>query len=111
MVAVGSLGPSVPDDAAHSFRITARVKVNNKDRFKFLKFYLTDGVSNSYVSDDVKGQLTSDDTWGEVYYEPQGGNLRNWPCVRFSLTACGTDDYTKVGSTEFCVEWLKLEVG
>jgi hypothetical protein len=111
MVAVGSLGPNVPDDADHTFQITARVRVNNKDRFKFLKFYLTDGVSNSYVSGDLLSQLDND-TWGEVRYPTPNpdSNLRNWPSIRFSLTACGTDDYTKVGETDFCVEWFKLEI-
>jgi len=87
------------------------VKVNNTDRFKFLKFYLTDGVSNSYVSTyDFLGSLTND-TWGEISFTPGDGDVSDWDTIRFSLTACGTDDYTKVGSTEFCVEWLKLEVG
>ena len=109
MVAVGSLGPNVPDDADHTFQITARVRVNNKDRFKFLKFYLTDGVSNSYVSGDLLGSLTND-TWGEVSFGPDYVDVRDWATIRFSLTACGTDDYTKVGDTDFCVEWFKLEI-
>ena len=111
MVAVGSLGPSV-GTAQNPILCTikARVRVNNKDRFKFLKFYLTDGISSTYVSGDLLGSLTND-TWGEVSFGPDYVDVRDWDTIRFSLTACGTDDYTKVGDTDFCVEWFKLEIG
>jgi len=112
MVGVGSLGPKVGGGGeVIPCTIRARVRVNNKDRFKFLKFYLTDGVSNNYVStDDFLGSLTND-TWGEISFTPVDVDVRNWDTIRFSLTACGTDDYTKVGETDFCVEWFKLEIG
>jgi len=109
MVAVGSLGPKVGGgDDPILCTIKARVRVNNKDRFKFLEFCLTDGVSNTYISGDKLGDLT-DNQWGVVEYT--GSDVRDWDTIRFSLTACGTDDYTKVGDTDFCVEWFKLEIG